>query len=166
MPSHASTSPTFPLYKLPTELISYIYDSLPLFPLRQRQTTLANLCLVDKFSLELARPILYRELRLTINCRVSSSLYLLTRTLKDEGSTCRKRVKSLIVSFTIPTPDSLGAFYALLEHVELEKIRMKWIFGGGGWMERETKELIEKKQPKLKSFQTEESLFDRKWTCW
>jgi len=75
-------------------------------------------------------------------------------------------VKSLVISFTIPTPESLEAFYDLLNHLEVEKVRTNWVFGRGGWQENETREIIERKQPKLKSFVAEAGLYDLRWSCW
>ncbi|GAA5829478.1 hypothetical protein JCM3766R1_001112 [Sporobolomyces carnicolor] len=153
----------FQLYKLPIELISSIYDAIPLHPVRERNSTLASLCRVDHFSLELARPILYRQLEIGVNFRVSSSFYQLARTLKAEGSVCRGRVRVLVVSFLMPTPESLEALYDLLEHLELKEIRTRWIFGGGGWMENETRDQIGKKQPRLERLKHEVSRSDVSW---
>ncbi|GAA5876745.1 hypothetical protein JCM16303_006273 [Sporobolomyces ruberrimus] len=51
---------------IPPELLRDIFAAIPHHPSRKRNSTLASLCLVNRTWLAIARPLLYREVRLNV----------------------------------------------------------------------------------------------------
>ncbi|GAA6017823.1 hypothetical protein JCM11491_004635 [Sporobolomyces phaffii] len=173
MTARAPLAP-FPLYRLPTELVECVYASVGAFADRDRRRTLAALCLVDRFSLDVARPILYAEIRLDLTLDAARSEAVLTRLARTlEGwsgggasAGGRKSVRSLDVTFTCPSRGALEGLYAVLGHVELRSVRTRWAFGGGGWLEDEATRTIAKKQPRLEAFERVPSVLGFESQSW
>ncbi|GAA5963441.1 hypothetical protein JCM3765_003073 [Sporobolomyces pararoseus] len=123
----SSTSSTS-ILSLPPELISEIFEEIPVHPSSERNSTLTSLCLVNHLFLDLARPLLYREVHLTLarGFTVSCSSMLLFTTLIGNGE-CAKLVKDLRISFRDQYEtgtDTLGQLLNCLEG--LVTIRAAW----------------------------------------
>ncbi|GAA5822634.1 hypothetical protein JCM5353_000615 [Sporobolomyces roseus] len=128
LPSPDSSHHAPTLCSLPPELLNHIFQSFPkAVALSEYQKPLARLCLVNRYFLEIARPLLYQHIRCSILQR-----HYLTESEEDQGPIrtllssrdCAKLVKSLTITDCRPTQPSredLISFAYLLSHLSKVK---------------------------------------------
>ena len=86
---------------MPPELLTHILESIPSHPFNDHVAILASLCLVNHHFLQIARPLLYRQIQLDFDDEwtiVNQETYLLSGTLATVRS-CLKAVRNLHLSF-------------------------------------------------------------------
>ncbi|GAA5842798.1 hypothetical protein JCM5353_008111, partial [Sporobolomyces roseus] len=130
--SPPSTRPSPPpsLSTLPTEILSNILEEIPYHPSKLRCADLASLCLINHFFLDLARPLLYREVHLDFNQHYNeshSAIHRLVSTLLNIDH-CSKLVKRVGISMDdklnleIPTLTHLLSQLKSLESIQTGEI--------------------------------------------
>jgi len=158
--SSSSPPPISSLHAIP-ELVSQIFEYIPLHPSATRQRILARLCLVNRFFLEIARPLLYSsEIRLYLDTPFDKSprYQHLTRTLTEEPHLAKYVKKMKVAAEGAKMVDWIVVAY-ILSHVELDEFK---IVGPNDEEEQLTiAKMVVKHQPGLKKLSLPEATTDQ-----
>jgi len=130
-PPNLGSFPPTSLASLPTEVLVLILSNIPRHPSKARFASLARICLVNRFFLSIAQPLLYHDISIDLEQTYDdqySTYYQLVRTLTT-SATRANLVKAMRVSFFggCTTPLDMVAFaYVLTQLHQLESIRSSW----------------------------------------
>lgn len=131
LPSYLPPFPPASLSSLPTELLTRIVDYFPHHPAHERTCSLARVCLVNKFFLSIAQPLLFRNIHLNLDQDYDAdfSRYRKLVQILTSGHPISKEVKDLRVSFERGGTNSIdmAVFAFVLSSIgPLESIRTSW----------------------------------------
>ncbi|GAA5831540.1 hypothetical protein JCM5353_000430, partial [Sporobolomyces roseus] len=147
------------LHAIP-ELLTYIFECIPLHPSTTCQAALARLCLVNRFFLEIARPLLYSSIRLSLDTPFDESPYYehLTRTLTEEPRLAKYVQKMKVAATETEKVDFIVLAY-ILSHLALEELTIT----GVDFEEDQLNlaKLIVKHQPGLKKLSLPNATMDQ-----
>ncbi|GAA5897283.1 uncharacterized protein JCM6883_006642 [Sporobolomyces salmoneus] len=148
----SSSPPTFT--SLPPELISEIFESITRRPGSRLKDdrTLHSLCLVSRLFMQLARPILYREVYIDLARSFEGENNLTVKLMRTlmENAECRRlvkglRIRALVGYYDLPLVRSVMMGHLLSHLSSLERIKV--VHGSMGQLA----EVIGKHRPGLKS---------------
>ncbi|GAA5842807.1 hypothetical protein JCM5353_008114 [Sporobolomyces roseus] len=146
-PPNSDSLPFFS--SLPPELLIHIFESLSTHPDDERAANLSSLCLVNHHFLEIARPLLYRQVHLDFSQDYDkpwSAIRQLFRTLLKVEH-CSILVKSIRISMDQTTALEVTAIAYLLSQLQsLESVQTGFTEDG----EDDFMDAIRKHQPGLK----------------
>ncbi|GAA5822737.1 hypothetical protein JCM5353_000647 [Sporobolomyces roseus] len=160
-PPPPPNSDSLPFFSsLPLELLIHIFESLPIHPDDERAANLASLCLVNHHFLEIARPLLYRQVHLDFSQDYDepwSAIRQLFRTLLKVEH-CSILVTSIRISMDQTTALEVTAIAYLLSQLKsLESVQTGYIEDG----EDDFMDAIRKHQPGLKHLELRGVTFQR-----